>query len=1384
MKRLVTINALLLESSNPVASGCCFELQSSSKWKGPREGVYTFMAGSSSIISSLRLAGSLSIQRAFSSSTAGSAGVNYKSLLRPWKAMKLTQESLDEVRQQSLGTLSLVELVHQVMLIDTWPKAFPFPPECFDKLDGAPDADFYKVPKLDMHISEQIAECLEKRWYADLLPMACDAHLELGAGVRSYFPESYTPSTVIGYGMNMAEMERNDVLTERHVQDLNMNPHLPYQSNVVDCHPCCKELCYAVATFNIAEQRGVGVSSELAVNMPPRRRRQPPRRAAKRAASDPLEDDDSTAPATAEAASSSSSSSSSTAAAGGGEGAPARRGGRAEADGQDHALLQHHHNADEDEVDVVDEYQTPLQIAKDILIELDKCLLETATLTDVKRVYKLRHHLKNIRWELADTADVREEEPAEQEEVLVVNQLYKKLERCICRRIFHRNDNGIAFVASVLTMHPAFIVDAFAAIKLFIPQLTAPVLQGLSKALYRGWKESSGGMKRQMEQAIQAWMDYSLKVDPVLAKKIRILLSEFHRKDRRPTELENLLVELYHPILWKQLTVTNWKIRLNAIATLGDAFPICNSTLHAEMERTMDMQIRALVSGMTDKHDQVRRIAVNKVCESLAIQWRAISGDHRSVLLYNIINKCAKDKRSAAVRMAVVQGIRRIIRSCAISHQIMGPVLPKIGEMIYDPSPQVRLEYCKLLRDLQNTEGINLGDMAEGHQKLTNRLVVEHAYAMRKKEKFTQQDVKQAGQEKDVYVQIACSLGSILGQKIFRSMDVKGLKQLAKADVNVFIALMANCHDAEGATPTARIRFAAALFKLAMDMISKEDERHESIVEAAAGNDGVRIKLTHTRVLLRGVVELLSAEDVHKILHFEEASTGRPTKRARPKKRARTQNNDEEGDETENIIRQRDDFYQNFLTDYNMTKLLEPSRGCFIEAVEILRLLSPEAYKHVRDRVVRFVKSTSSRAKKNADIEEDQDYYYGMLRLASAWNVSKDAITNLAKRISACTTVLNGKSDMRRQAEVVSSSLKALNGPLKAMLELRLEPKYLLPLQDPVLKLIESLVDHLPYGLPVESQEEICSAFSLALHILINICLQGTTAASSSSEQSADNFLLDVFTELGDTFRNMKPTMRRGCKAEDIADAAPLVHEMGHRYLRHLTTTVFLEGLSSGTAEARMYDIQRTMWEWVIASGWNPEIPVWKTVADLLHELGFTGNMSTSLVMNTLQLNLSHVSTLHPREGEEAFIDKMAKVAATKYGYDAQFKEFLRKRVICECEDDEDEEGYAAEENACHERVWQAFKRVALGPPVNKALAELLNIEVEELQPQGNNNKENNPDQVGASEGNGSITPKGGRMHGGGSSSSSALPGEVIIQSGAPTPVHREDGDEDAEMSD
>ncbi|KAF4676532.1 Condensin-2 complex subunit G2 [Perkinsus chesapeaki] len=1272
----------------------------------------------------------------------------YKAILRPWKGRELNQKALDEV----------------MMVNSIWPKEFPFPEECFDKLDTSPDGEFYDIPKLDMHISKETAECV-KGEYNRILPKEAQAHLELGAGVLSYFPDSYKPVKVTGYGMNMEEVNLNKV------KDLNISPILEEESDSYDCVTLAFSVQYLTKphlvlaeAYRILNSGGLLLISftdrcfETKGIMPPRRR-QPPRRAARRAASNSPEPPPTVAAAVEEdeeeqLGTSPPHSSPSTAT----SGARQRKGRRVRIEVDEAATQGLTGNIDEPHPDD-DGDMTPIQAAKAILSELDKCLGESGTLTNVKRLYKLRHHLKNLHWHLAEDHGVNEEGNEEgQEEARIVSQLYKKLERCICKRIFHRNDNGIAFIACVLTMHPSFIVDAFAAIKYFMPTVSLSVLQGLSKALYRGWKESSGAMKRHMEQAIQAWMDYSLKVDPVLARRIRILLSEFHRKDRRPPELENLLVELYQPILWKQLTVTNWKIRLNAVATLGDAFPICNSTTNAGMERTMDIQVRALVSAMTDKHDQVRRIAVNKVCESLAIQWSLISTDHRSVLLYNVINKCAKDKRSAAVRMAVVQGMRRIISDCAMSHQIMGSVLPKIGEMIYDPSPQVRLEYCKLVEQVQGMEGINISDMTQGHQTLLQRLVIEHAYGMRKKEKFTQQDVKQATQDKDVYVQIACSLGSILGNNIFKNMDAKALRNLAKMNVNVFIALMANCREAEGATPIARITFAAALFRFGMDIISKEDERHESIREAAGEDPAVMFKLNHARVMLRGVAELLRAEDVQKILHFNNT-----VKKARAKKRPRGRQEIDGEDDADSIARQRDDFYQNYLTDYNMTKLLDPSRGCFIEAVEILRVLSPDAYKHVKDKVIRFGKSSSSNrssSSRESEVnhgghEEDEDFYYGMLRLASAWNVSKDAIANLAKRISACSAVLNGREDMRQEGDIITSSLKALNGPLKAVLELRLQPKDLMPLKDPVIELVEALLDHLPFGLPVESHNEICSAFSLGLYIFISTALQGKTTPSTAQ---SEDLLLDVFTEIGDRFRSMKPAIRRGGRAQDVADAAPLVHEMGHRYLRHLVTTVYLGGLSTGTAEARLYDIQRTLWEWVIASGWNAKIPVWKTVADLLHQMGFTADMSTMLVINSLQLNLEHVSTLHPKEDEELYIDKMAKVAATKYGYDAQFKEFLRKRVSC---DDEDNG------NACHERVWEAFKRVALGPPVNRSLAQLLNIEVDDIKAE--DNKENDSRQVSVnSVDDGSITPT--KEHGG-SSCSNAVP-EECIQSGAPTPVH------------
>lgn len=94
--------------------------------------------------------------------TTGIAKHHYKSMLRPWKSRKLSQENLNEV-SFSLSVATLYH-VYQVVLFNVWPEDFPFPAECFEKLDLTPDSEFYKVPKLGMHVSEGVANKLKMEW--------------------------------------------------------------------------------------------------------------------------------------------------------------------------------------------------------------------------------------------------------------------------------------------------------------------------------------------------------------------------------------------------------------------------------------------------------------------------------------------------------------------------------------------------------------------------------------------------------------------------------------------------------------------------------------------------------------------------------------------------------------------------------------------------------------------------------------------------------------------------------------------------------------------------------------------------------------------------------------------------------------------------------------------------------------------------------------------------------------------------------------------------------------------------------------------------------------------------------------------------------------------
>jgi SAM-dependent methyltransferase len=114
----------------------------------------------------------------------------------------------------------------------TAPGGNPLRPEHFAREDEAPDPDFYREARLVTHIDDA-AIGAATRFYRDTLPET-GAILDLMSSWISHLPRDRAYSRVVGLGMNADELSRNDQLTEWLVQDLNVNPVLPYADDTFD----------------------------------------------------------------------------------------------------------------------------------------------------------------------------------------------------------------------------------------------------------------------------------------------------------------------------------------------------------------------------------------------------------------------------------------------------------------------------------------------------------------------------------------------------------------------------------------------------------------------------------------------------------------------------------------------------------------------------------------------------------------------------------------------------------------------------------------------------------------------------------------------------------------------------------------------------------------------------------------------------------------------------------------------------------------------------------------------------------------------------------------------------------------------------------------------
>ena len=122
------------------------------------------------------------------------------------------------------------------------PSILDLDPAAFKKADPSPDAAFYAQPRFVTHIDDGAIAAVTSL-YAELLPAGGDI-LDLQSSWVSHLPDSAAYASVVGHGMNAAELAANKRLSRWFVQDLNAEPSLPLADTACDAACDCVSVQY------------------------------------------------------------------------------------------------------------------------------------------------------------------------------------------------------------------------------------------------------------------------------------------------------------------------------------------------------------------------------------------------------------------------------------------------------------------------------------------------------------------------------------------------------------------------------------------------------------------------------------------------------------------------------------------------------------------------------------------------------------------------------------------------------------------------------------------------------------------------------------------------------------------------------------------------------------------------------------------------------------------------------------------------------------------------------------------------------------------------------------------------------------------------------------
>ncbi|KAK9171009.1 Condensin-2 complex subunit G2 [Cryptosporidium meleagridis] len=295
---------------------------------------------------------------------------------------------------------------------------------------------------------------------------------------------------------------------------------------------------------------------------------------------------------------------------------------------------------------------------------------------------------------------------------------------CLYSSTIVKNVEGQNFISRVISKLSINIHDELVnIIKSFVPKISSNLLMCYGNILFNLWLEynnqSNEERMQNLEEAIQrTFCIGSIKLNPLIALRMRLILHSFH-SNRDDFRVNKLLLRLYDPLVWRYISVANWKVRLNTTALLAILFPLIDPSLSAgNYNSELDNQFLILQNLLVDNHSEVRVAAIQSVCRILTLYWEITPIERIHEILSTLSLRCIEDKHSISARVAVINGINAIINN-PLSQKIINGYLPKIFTYLHDLDIEVRYSVALLILKISRIQGFDYSKIISKKQILS-----------------------------------------------------------------------------------------------------------------------------------------------------------------------------------------------------------------------------------------------------------------------------------------------------------------------------------------------------------------------------------------------------------------------------------------------------------------------------------------------------------------------------------------------------------------------------------------------------------------------------------------------------------------------------------------